>query len=541
MLSYGGMESDSHSAARTLVGAARGGVTAPDRGSDTLPRLARGPVLGVAAFAFAVLMLVSASYGYHRDELYFLEASHHMAWGYVDQPPFSVASIWLSRMVFGDWLPGLRLLPAVAFAAAVLLAALIARELGGRRFAQVLTALLLASCPLLVAAHLAGPTIYDLVFWTLTSWLVIRILRTGRMRLWLMVGVVVGIGLQDKETILFLVIGLLAGFATVGPRRVLTSPWLWAAAVIALLIWLPNIVWQAQHGWPVLQMDRNLQADHSGLGDSLKFPFIQLLLLGIAAIPVALAGLWALLRDPPLRPYRAFAVAYVLLFFALLVFMGDRPYYLAPLDVVLMAAGSLVTVDVIAGRRRFFAAEPPKRRLVWRSPGAAFAFVLVTSALLLPIALPILPARVLATVPLQKINYNLGEENGWPELVATVAHVYRSLPPAERATTAIVTGNYGEAGAIDRYGAALGLPSAYSGHNSFWWWGPPRPALTTTIVVGLTDTPQYLERYFAQVREVATIHNRYGIANDEEGLKIWLCRGQKAPWPAIWPQFKHYD
>jgi hypothetical protein len=209
--------------------------------------------------------------------------------------------------------------------------------------------------------------------------------------------------------------------------------------------------------------------------------------------------------------------------------------------VVLLAAGSIVTVEVIAGRRRFFATQPPRRRLIWRSRGAALAWILVFAALLAPLSLPILPARVLATVPLQKLNYNLGEENGWPELVATVAGVYRSLPYAQRASTVVLTGNYGEAGAIDRYGPALGLPAAYSGHNSFWWWGPPRPALTTTIVVGLTDSARDLAPYFGEVTRVATIHNRSGIANDEEGLPVWLCREQRAPWPAIWLGFRHYD
>ncbi|HMK91873.1 MAG TPA: hypothetical protein VK576_02640, partial [Thermoleophilia bacterium] len=170
----------------------------------------------------------------------------------------------------------------------------------------------------------------------------------------------------------------------------------------------------------------------------------------------------------------------------------------------------------------------------------AIIFAVVLAALFMPVALPVLPPSALARHPLQNINYNLGEEVGWPELTATVAHVYHSLPPAERATTVILTGNYGEAGAIDRYGPALGLPNAYSGHNSFWWWGPPRPARTTTIVVGLTDTPRYLERYFTDVRRVATIHNRYRVDNDEEGMPVWLCRGQKQPWAAIWPQFKNY-
>ena len=144
-------------------------------------------------------------------------------------------------------------------------------------------------------------------------------------------------------------------------------------------------------------------------------------------------------------------------------------------------------------------------------------------------------------MPLQKVNYNLGEEVGWPELVQSVAGVYDTLSPTERRSTAIVTGNYGEAGAIDHYGPALGLPDAFSGHNSFWWWGPPTPSRGTAIIVGFGDGARpYLLRYFGSVQRAATIRNRYGVHNDEEGMPIWLCRDQRAPWPQIWAQFRSY-
>ncbi|HEX3326159.1 MAG TPA: hypothetical protein VHV50_04110 [Actinomycetota bacterium] len=160
------------------------------------------------------------------------------------------------------------------------------------------------------------------------------------------------------------------------------------------------------------------------------------------------------------------------------------------------------------------------------------------AAINLPLALPILPARALATVPLQGVNYNLGETIGWPQLVATVAHIYRSLPPAERSSTTIVTGNYGEAGAFDRYGRSFGLPQVYSGHNNYWWWGPPKPATGTTIAVGLASP--MLRHYFGSVALAQRFHNAQGVDNDEEGTYIWLCRDQKKPWPTIWGHFRHY-
>jgi 4-amino-4-deoxy-L-arabinose transferase-like glycosyltransferase len=214
-------------------------------------------VYGCALLAFVLLMVVSAT-GYHRDELYFLEASHHMAWGYVDQPPLSVAIVWLSRVLFGTSLVGLRLFSALADAGVVVLTGLVARELGGSRFAQALSALAVAVSPFLAAGHLAGPTIYDLLAWPVVSLLVLRILHGGDERLWVAVGVAVGVALLDKETIPLLVGGLVLGFIVTKRWEILRSPWLWLGGAIALAIWSPVLFWEAQHGWPTIAMSRSL-------------------------------------------------------------------------------------------------------------------------------------------------------------------------------------------------------------------------------------------------------------------------------------------
>ena len=504
-----------------------------------LSPFAAAPVLGIAAGTVALLLLTAARWGYHRDELYFLEASHHMAWGYVDQPPLSVALVWVSRALFGTSLVGVRLPPALADGAAVALTGLIVRELGGERFAQILAALAIAISPFLIAGHLAGPTIYDLAAWALVSWLVIRIIRTGDVRLWPAVGLSVGIALLAKETVLLLLGGLFVGLLVNRQLRLLRSPWLWTGAAIALAIWAPTIGWQIHHGWPTIEMSRNLRREHSGAGYGASFVAIQLLLPGWWVAPVWIAGLVALWREARFRPYRAFAVAYTVLFVLLLVFIGDRPYYLAGLYAVLLAAGSIVACEVVGGTRRFVRRVARGRRLIWR-PRRALVFVAVAGVLDLPLALPILPANALRTVPLQDVNYNLGETIGWQELVATVAGVYGSLPPSERSTAVTFTSNYGEAGAIDRYGPALGLPHAFSGHNSYWWWGPPEidpPGVT--IAIGFDDAA-YLHQFWNQVTIAAHIHNAPGVQNDEEGAIVWVCRGQRGSWAAIWPELKHY-
>jgi hypothetical protein len=311
-----------------------------------------------------------------------------------------------------------------------------------------------------------------------------------------------------------------------------------AVAAIAVALWSPVLLWQGQHQWAVFEMSRNLRAEHSNFGDAAVYLPLQLLFAGPWVAPVWLAGLWALLRSARWRPYRAFGVAFLLTQALVLVTIPDRPYYATPLYVVLLAAGAVIVEGVVEGRRRFFADSPPGRRRLWRSARAAVVWVLVWLAGL-PVALPILPPRILATVPLQSINYDLGEQVGWPQLTQQVASVYRSLSPQERAGAVIVTGNYGEAGAIDRYGAAYGLPHAYSGHNSFWWWGPPEPSMGVALLVG-DWTPEELRPFFRTVSLASHVRSPYGIDNDENGTAIWIARDQVRPWPAVWPAFKHY-
>jgi 4-amino-4-deoxy-L-arabinose transferase-like glycosyltransferase len=510
---------------------------APVKPADGLHDFARGPVLAIAAGTTLLLVAVSRRYGYHRDELYFLEASRHLAFGYVDQPPGAVLVAWISRLLLGNTLVGLRLIPALVDGVVVAMTGLMARELGGRRFAQYFAALCVALSGFLVIGHLEGPTIYDALSWALVSFLVMRILRTGNARLWLVVGLTVGVGVEFKESILFLCGALIIGLLVNRQARELRSPWLWTGAGIAVLLWAPNLIWEATHHWPVFEMDANLRAEHSGLGYAVQFPFISILAMGPVVAPVWMAGWWALLRRESLRRYRSFAIAFAFLFMALWLYIPDRFYYMAPLYTVMFAAGALVTEEVAEGVSGFFRARPRRRRM-WTSRRQAVWNAVIGGVLLFAIALPLVPPNVLRTVPLQNVNYNLGEEIGWPTLVHQVAGVWNSLPAGERSSAVIVTGNYGEAGAIDRFGAAEGLPVAYSGHNSFWWWGPPSPATGTTIAVGFSR--QDLTPYFRTVTLATTLHNPYGVQDDEEGNPVWVCTGQRRPWPAIWPDFRNY-
>jgi 4-amino-4-deoxy-L-arabinose transferase-like glycosyltransferase len=514
-------------------------VTTPPANLDrvTRPGFAAGPVVGIAAGSVVLLLAFASRYGYHRDELYFLSASRHLDFGYVDQPPVAVLVAWLARVAFGNTLVGLRVIPALVVGGVVAVTGAMTRELGGSRFAQGFSALCAASGGLLVVGHLEGPTVYDVFVWALASLLVLRLLRTGNERLWLAVGAVVGVGLEAKDTIALLFVGLAIGFVVNRQCGILRSPWLWAGVGVALVLWAPNLVWQVTNGWPTAEMDASLRAEHSGLGYSLTYPFITLLAQGLFVAPVWMSGAWALWRDRPMTAYRAFAVAFAVGFVGLWIMIPDRFYYLLGIYPALIAAGALVTEGVVDGTRGFFRAQPRHRRL-WRSRRWAVGLVLAGGLVLLPVALPVLPPSALATVPLQKASYNLGEEIGWQDLTQQVATVWRSLTPAQQRSAVILTENYGEAGAIDRYGTPSHLPRAYSGHNSFWWWGPPHPSLGTTIAIGL-DRNQ-LTPYFGDCTLPARVHNRAGVDNEEHGHPIWVCTDQRQPWTTTWGHFKHY-
>lgn len=288
-----------------------------------------------------------------------------------------------------------------------------------------------ASAGFLVVGHLEGPTVYDGLAWVLVSWLVLRILRAGEERLWIAVGPTVGIGMEAKQTLPLLLVGLTVGFLLNGQRRLFSSRWLWLGALVALLGWAPNLVWQATNGWPSRAMESSLRAEHSGLGYAIKYPFITLLAMGVLIAPVWLAGAWVLWVEPRFRRYRAFAVAFTLGLVLLWVVIPDRFYYLVGIYPVLFAAGSIVTGEVVDGSRGFFRRHVAHRWL-WRSRGFAIGILVVDFVVFLPLALPVLPASAVAAANLQKINYNLGEEIGWPELVHEVADVWRSLPADER-------------------------------------------------------------------------------------------------------------
>jgi 4-amino-4-deoxy-L-arabinose transferase-like glycosyltransferase len=335
------------------------------------------------------------------------------------------------------------------------------------------------------------------------------------------VGLVIGIGLENKQLPLLLVAALAAGLAL--DRRlvaILRSPWPWAGAAIAVALWAPYLLWQADHDWPQAELAEDIRQDEAGESRATLFP-LQLLLVGPLLVPVLAAGLWGLLRDRALGRWRALGFAYLALL-ALLLATGGKPYYAAPFLLCLLAAGSVLVERWLRTRARRVALA------------AAIGTTAAVSAI---VALPVVSVQQLADSPIADLNEDAIETVGWPELVRTVARVYDGIPEAERRRAVVFTGNYGEAGAIDRFGPALGLPRAYSGHNAYARWGMPSGSSGPVIVLG--DRAPY--GAFEGCRPAATIDNGVGLENEEQGGTVFLCTRPRLPWAVLWPRLAHLD
>jgi len=487
-------------------------------------------VIWVGGIVFAVLMALSARYGFDRDELYFLDGARHLQASYVDQPVFAPLMAWVSLKLFGVSLPGLRVWPALAMWATVVVGGLIAREFGGGKRPQLLAAIGTATMPaLLGAAHVANTTSYAVLAWAGLALVAARIGRTGDCRWWLAGGLIAGLGVTDDHSMAFFAIALIIGALLSGGRRVIWNGWFLAGAVIAVAFEVPDLWWQAQHGWATIAMTQALHRENGGLANVGTWVAAQ---LG-GVVTLALAWVWVIgLRflwrsGRPL--WRAMAWAYGLLFVLFAATTGAQTYYLAAGYVYLLAAGAVAIDGWLEARPGRF------RNLLLASA--------LTTAVALPITLPVLPAADIGWT--YKINPTMGETVGWPQFVRTVAGVWKSLPARQRASAVIFADDYGEAGAINELGRGTGLPTAVSGDNTEWWWGPGNAHATTVVAVipgpiDITDPAAYLGQFFTHVRAAATLSNPYGLHNQEWGGHVYVCTGLRRPWAQLWPRLRHY-
>jgi hypothetical protein len=488
------------------------------------PPIAWLPIAAAVVAATAALLATATRYGYHRDELYFLML--RPAWGYVDQPPLTPLLAQGASALFGDTLWGIRIPAVLAVAAATVLTALITRELGGERLAQGLSAWAFAFGGLpLVLGHVMLTATVDFALWAAVLLVIAKALRRDEPRWWLVAGALVGISTYNKLLIVLLLLGLVVGLLAVGPRQVFASRWLWAGAGLAVVIALPNLIYQMTHDFPQLTMAGALSENNAGDVRTQLLPF-QFMLIAPTIAAVWIAGLVSLLRRPQWRPVRAFAVGY-LVALVLTLLGGGQIYYAFGLQAFLLAAGWIPTVDWMARGPVVL-----RRSLVI----AATALAAATTVLL---ALPVLPVQTFGRTVLPEINQAARDQVGWPEYVETLAGVYASIGPDERARTVVLTGNYGEAGAVVRHGPQYGLPAVYSGHNQLWFEGPPPASVTVAVV--WAQVPRVWIPLFEACESRAVLDNGVGVENEEQGSEVLVCRRPVGGWDSVWPTLQHYD
>src|SRR5713101_2442272 len=454
-------------------------------------------------------------------------------------PPLPIVMLAIVRGLLGDSLLVVRLVPALLFGLLVWLAACLARELGGGRFAQSLAALSVAIAPQYLAlTGFYSMNAFDLVFWALAVLLLTRLARTDDVRLWRPLGLVIGLGLLNKISLLFFAFGLGVAVLATPLRRHLKRRELWEGVVLAFLLFSPYVLWQIGHGWATLEFMRNVTRYKNVALSPLAFATAQLKDLHLFNAPLWILGLAWLLVGRTGRRFRALGIVFVATFVILAV-QNSKPYYLGPAFPVLLAAGALVVEGL---------SEAPRRR--WVRP-ALLVLLVAGGALTAPFAIPVLPVetfiryqRALGFTPsageksrLGPLPQHFADRFGWHELTEEVARIYGALPEEERASAAIVTRNYGEAGAIDYYGGRYGLPPAHSPHNSYYFWGPGRERPSVVIVIGWST--EEITSSWTQVEVAGRIESPYAMPF-ETGSPIHVCRGLKVPLETAWRRAKMF-
>lgn len=484
--------------------------------------------------------LTCGQYGYFRDELYYMACGENLAFGYVDHPPFVAIAAKISRLLLGDSLFALRFFSAAAGAFVVFLTGMIVRELGGRRFAQFLAALAVILSPIYLGlGSFLSMNPFDHLFWALSAYILILILKSDNTKLWVLFGIALGLGLQNKYSMIFFDFGLVVGLILTANRKYFLSPKLWIAGSIAFLIFLPNIIWQIINKWPTLEFMRNASlyknlplVPHEFLGSQIleMLPFL---------FPILLFGLFYYLFSKSGRPFRLFGWMYLAIFI-LFILTRAKTYYIAPIYPIMFAAGAIAIEKFML-----------KKGWNWLKHVTVSLLILggVSAA---PMALPVLPVETyirysefigIAPPPVERhemgqLPQHFADMFGWENMAATVAKAYHQLSSDEKAKCGIFCVNYGEAGAIDFFGRKFNLPKAISGHNNYWLWGPRGYTGEVMLMIGVGE--DVLKSIFREVRQVEIIKHEY-VMPYENNLPVYLCKDALLSIEEVWPRLKNFN
>jgi len=493
-----------------------------DSRTDTLA------LVGIALVVAAIHVLTNNRYGFHRDELQFLSDARHLDWGFVPYPPFTPFVERIGLDIFGVSLVGLRLFSVIAQAGAIVVTGLMARELGGGRLAQITSALVVATSglPVFEGTEFQYST-FDYLWWVLIAYFVIRLLKTENPRWWLAIGAAIGVGLMTKYTICFFIAGILGGMLLSRARRFFLSGWFWGGVSLALLIFLPNFLWQVRHGFISVHFLQHIHVRDVGEGRANGFLRDQFVICtNMFVAPLWIAGLIYFLRD---RRYRMLGWMYVIPLVLFVVGKG-RGYYVAAAYPMLFAMGAVAGERWVVSLRRG-----------WRLAveGVFFTGLAVWGLVVYALLVPLTSSGPLREFAL-KNNGDLREEIGWDELVKTVAGIRESLPAEQRDNVGVLVGNYGEQGAVEIFGPAYHLPMPISMTNSSWLRGYPTPQPSTLIVLGFSQ--KEADRTFTSCRLAGHNGNSEGVKNEEseDHPDIFVCGPPRMPWPEFWRTHQRY-
>jgi len=514
---------------------------AEERGGSPFIASGMAIVWAIAVAVFLLHLYFNNRYGYFRDEFDYMACGNHLAWGFVDQPPVIPFLVHVCRGLFGDSLRSIRLVPALAAAFLLAQTALIAREFGGRRFALALGAIAVALAPIYLSdGSLLTTNCLEPNLWMGCAYCAILAVKRADPRYWLWFGVIAGIGLEEKYTIALFGFSVVVGLLLTSGRRAFASKWIWLGGAAALLIFLPNLLWNFHYHWPFLQLMHNIRAEHRDVVLSAgPYFFQEALLTGLLVAPLWIAGLIALFARREWRQFRFLAWSFVVCY-AVLFALHGKIYYLAPIYPMLLAAGAVVFERFSLGRS-----------LAWLKP-ASISLVTAAGLFFAPIMVPMLsPSEFLLYA--QRLPFKLpvteysheraalpqwyADQFGWREIVQETAVAWNRIPPQERGSCGIFAQDYGQAGAIDFFGPRYGLPPALSGHQTYFLWGPRGYSGNCLIVLG--GSPPKLKRLFDSVEYVGTsADNSYAL---ETGIGVFICRGAKFGTLAqIWPSLKKW-
>ena len=485
-------------------------------------------VILFAALKLIIHLATNSQYGFNRDELYYLACSEHLDFGYVDHPPFTPILALIVRRALGGSLFMLRLLPAIAGALIVFLTGLMVRKLGGGITAQIIASLCVIVAPIFLSMGILFTTnVFDQLFWTVCFYLLILMLKSDNPRYWPIIGVVLGIGMLNKYSMLFLVVGLLIGLTITSSRKLLFTKQFIYAVAIAIVIFIPNIIWQINNDWPTLEFLKKSVINRMPNVSPFEFIRSQFFAFNPVVFPISIFGLAYLLFSKKAQRFRALAWIFVTVF-VILAFQRSKDYYLAPAYPVIWAFGAIA-----------FEKFSLKRGRMWLAY-VTIAALVISGVVIAPLALPIFPIEQADSYGRRfgdGLHPVFSDMLGWENMVKTVAGVYNELPAEEREKCAVMANNYGQAAAIDFYGGKYGLPKTISTHNSYWLWGPRDYTGDVMITVGVKR--ESLAQGFGEVTLADTVKNDY-VVWYENDQPVFVWRGPKISLNKMWPRIKLY-